>query len=76
MNEIKKLWNKHKLFLDSIVDDLPEGYIWKSMRIEVRGIIDELKSVQFHKDLDLNGEIKYWERLYAELGDYNGYKEI
>jgi hypothetical protein len=74
MKEIKKLWNKHKLFLDSIVDDLPEGYIWKSMRLEVRGIIDELKSVQFHKDLDLNGEIKYWERVYIELGDYNGYK--
>ena len=65
--QLKELIDRHQPFLDSMVDDLPIGYLKRSMLLEVNSIISLM--LKFHgRQIENNlSEVDRWEELKKEI---------
>lgn len=62
---VKELELKHRRFLDSIVDDLPIGYLQSSIRLEVEGILFVLQDID--GDKNMGDYIPYYEEVLEKI---------
>jgi len=69
---VQELVEKHKKFLDSIVDDLPIGYLKRSILLEVNGIIESSPSLPILADngsfgSDIEESTEWWKNIKKEI---------
>lgn len=65
--QLKEIIDGHQPFLDSMVEDLPTGFLKRSMLLEVNSIISLM--IKFHgRQIENNlSEIGRWENLKKEI---------